>query len=112
MITDDAVSHNNLAIDNVRIPELNYQEGFERGDGGWKSEGWVRTNTLLPQRYLLQLIEVRQDGPQVRQIPIGPDGKARIDVAGLGRDYSEAILVVSGAAPVTTQKSKYSVRVE
>ncbi|MCW5850245.1 MAG: immune inhibitor A [Anaerolineae bacterium] len=112
MITDDAVSHNNLALDNVRIPELNYQEGFERGDGGWKSEGWVRTNTLLPQRYLLQLIEVRQDGPRVRQIPVGPDGKARVEVAGLGRDYSEAVLVVSGAASVTTQKSKYSVRVE
>ena len=112
MITDDAVSHNNFALDNVRIPELNYQEGFERGDGGWKSEGWVRTNTLLPQRYLLQLIEVRPDGPQVRQIPVGPDGKARVEVAGLGRDYSEAVLVVSGAAPVTTQKSKYSVRVE
>ncbi len=112
MITDDAVSHNNFALDNVRIPELNYREGFEAGDGGWKSEGWVRTNMALPQRYLLQLIEVRQDGPQVRQIPVGSDGKARVEVAGLGRDYNEAVLVVSGAAPVTTQKSKYSVRVE
>lgn len=112
MITDDAVNNNNLAVDDIRIPELNYREDFEQGVGGWQLGGWLRTNTWLPQRYLVQLIELRQAGPQVKPIPVGADGKFSYKLDGLGKDFNEAVLVVSAAAPVTTEKAKYSVKAE
>lgn len=112
MITDDAVNLNSFAIDNVRIPELGYREDFEQGLGGWDAQGWLRTNGLVPQRYLLQVMEMRKDGATVRPITVGADGRATIAFEGLGKDYAEAILVVAGAAPVTTQTAPYKLSVK
>ncbi|MFN8473280.1 MAG: immune inhibitor A [Anaerolineae bacterium] len=111
-INDDAVNLNGFAVDDIRIPELKYSEDFEKGDGGWKTDGWVRTNGVVPQRYLVQLIEMRGDNPTVREIPIGPDGRADFKIDGMGTDFPDAILVVAGAAPVTTQTTAYSVKVD
>lgn len=111
-INDDAVNLNGFAVDDIRIPEIKYSEDFETGDGGWKTEGWLRTNGVVPQRYLVQLIEMRGETPTVRAIPVGPDGRADITIDGMGTDFTEAILVVAGAAPVTTQTTGYSVTVD
>ncbi len=111
-ITDDAVNLNGFAVDDIRIPELKYSEDFEKGDGGWKLDGWVRTNGVVPQRYLVQLIEMRGDSPTVRAIPVGADGRADFTLDGMGTDFTEAILVVAGAAPVTTQTTAYNVSVD
>ncbi len=110
MITDDAVNLEGLAVDDVRIPELGYTEDFEGGDGGWQTGGWVRTNALLPQRWLVQVIEQRAGGPQVKTVPVGPDGTATTTLDGLGKDVTEAVLVVSALAPVTTERAKYEVK--
>ena len=38
-ITDDAVSHPGLFIDDISIPEIGYYEDFESGYGGWEPHG-------------------------------------------------------------------------
>ena len=49
MVTDDALNYNGIAIDDVSIPELDYFEDFEQGDGGWSHSGFARIDNILPQ---------------------------------------------------------------
>lgn len=106
-ITDDAVNYPGFFIDDVSIPEIDYFDDMESGDGGWVSEGWLRTDNILRQRWLLQLIEL-QDGqdPVITRIPVDENGVAQWTVTDLGR-RKDAILAISGLAPVTTEKALY-----
>ena len=39
MVTDDAVNKPGLLIDNLRIPEINWQDDVETGEQDWTSRG-------------------------------------------------------------------------
>ena len=67
-VTDDAVNHAGLCLDDISIPELGYSDDVESDGGGWDARGFVRSNNRLPQRFLLQLIEF---GPEVRVQRLG-----------------------------------------
>jgi len=108
-ITDDAVTQPGLIVDDIQIPEIGYAEDFESGDGGWQSEGWLRMDNRLPQHFLVQLVQPdAADGPVTRLLGPGdsPQGEWTITVGGEGGD---AVLVVSGLAPVTTEPARYRV---
>ena len=47
MVTDDAVNKPGLLIDNLRIPEINWQDDGESGENGWTSEGWILTDNSV-----------------------------------------------------------------
>jgi hypothetical protein len=106
-ITDDAVTQPGMIVDDVTIPEIGYEDDFETGDGGWVSEGWIRTNNVLPQEFLVQLVQPgNSDAPVTRLL--GPDdapqGEWEITVGG---DLGDAVIVVAGLAPVTTEPARY-----
>jgi hypothetical protein len=110
-ITDDAVTQPGLLLDDVSVPEIGYADDFERGDGGWTSEGWLRMDNTLPQSFVVQLIQTRNpDAPVLRLL--GPDdppqGEWEITVGG---EWGDATLVVSGVAPVTTEPAAYRLEV-
>ncbi len=108
-ITDDAVTQPGLIVDDIRIPEIGYAEDFESGDGGWQSEGWLRMDNHLPQHFLVQLVQPdAADGPVTRLLGPGdaPQGEWTITVGG---ERGDAVLVVSGLAPVTTEPARYRV---
>jgi hypothetical protein len=111
-VTDDATLQHGLVIDDVAIPEIGYAEDFEAGDGGWESAGWIRHNNRLPQRYVVQLIDVNTDGKVYVSLLLGPDdgasGTWNIKLDGT----REVVVVVSGFAPVTTQQVVYSYAIE
>jgi len=63
----------------VRIPEMNYVEDFESGDGGWKGAGFVRIQNILPQYFTISIIRtgaetlvesVKVDAGQAVSIPL------------------------------------------
>ncbi|WP_119069020.1 choice-of-anchor J domain-containing protein [Aggregatilinea lenta] len=105
-ITDDAVTQPGLIIDDVSVPELDYSEDFESGDGGWTSEGWILMNNRLPQTFLVEVVAPGSDTPVTRllgpedgtqgewDIPLAPDG--------------QTVIVIAGLAPVTTEPADYS----
>lgn len=103
-ITDDGYNAPGLAIDDIAIPEINYFEDFEAGNGGWEATGFVRIDNVLPQRWALQLIEL-SDAPRVRQIPVR-DGRATFEVD------KPAVLTVSAMTPFTTEPANYSITVD
>jgi immune inhibitor A len=106
-VTDDAINHPGWFIDHVSIPAIDYYDDFEDGAEGWQSEGWILTDNRLPQHWILQLILIERGRlAEVQRIPVDALGRATIEVPAL-RGNSEAILVISGATPVTTETAAY-----
>jgi immune inhibitor A len=108
-ITDDATTQPGMLIDDVSIPEIGYYDGFESSGGGWVGEGWVRMDNVLPQYFLVEVVQPgNRDAPVTRLLSTGdtPQGEWEITVGG---DLGDAALVVSGLAPVTTEPAAYSI---
>ena len=109
-ITDDAVNHPGLCVDDIAIPELEYRDDAEQ-DSGWEAVGFVRTDNRLDQRFVVQVIELA-DTPRVRRIPLEEGRKGETLIKGLGQNIEKAVLVVSGLTPVTMQTAVYTYTVE
>jgi hypothetical protein len=108
-ITDDATTQPGMLVDDVSIPEIGYQDGFENGSGDWVSGGWVRMDNVLPQDFLVEIVQPgNPDAPVTHLLGKGdqPQGEWEITVGG---DLGDAALVVAGLAPVTTEPAAYSV---
>lgn len=107
VINDLAVNLPGLAIDDVSVPEINYADDFEKGEGGWQSGGWLHTNNFVPQSYVVQLISFGQDGTTtVSRLPVNADNTARWSVP--LSQLRRAVLVVSAMALRTTEVAGYN----
>jgi hypothetical protein len=108
VITDDATAMPGLAIDDVRVPELGYREGFESDDGGWQAEGWVRTDNRLPGRAWVQAVEqVGADAVVTRREAYGP-----VDIPlNLHANTGQVVVMISPLAPVSSVPVKYTLHV-
>lgn len=109
-ITDDAVNHVGFCVDDIAVPELGYFDDAE-GKGQWIAEGFVRTDNILPQRFLVQLIELGPD-IKVRRMELDEAQSGRLVVQDLGKKVKRAVLVVSALAPITTELGSYEYSVE
>jgi hypothetical protein len=109
-VTDDAVNRSGWTIDDISIPEIGFFDDVEAGDNGWQAEGFVRIDNVLPQRFLVQIIEMG-DNVSVRQIPLDDTNFGAFTVAGLGADLERAMLVISGLTQVTTQPASYQLKI-
>ncbi|HVO69683.1 MAG TPA: hypothetical protein VMT24_06540, partial [Aggregatilineaceae bacterium] len=75
----------------------------------WVSEGWVRMDNVLPQDFLVEIVQPgNPDAPVTCLLSTGdqPQGEWKITVGG---DLGDAVVVVSGLASVTTEPAAYSV---
>lgn len=108
-ITDDAVNRVGLMLDDIAIPQIGYFDDAEAGDGGWVAHGFVRVDNILPQRYLVQVIQ-KGDTVQVQRMTLDRDNHGRLTLRGMGKTFSEAVLAVSGVTPFTTEAASYRIR--
>jgi hypothetical protein len=104
-VTDAEINGDGWAIDDVSIPQLNYQTDFERDTGGWQPAGFVRIQNSLPQSYRISLI-LKGNKTTVQPITLDANGKASVPVH-IGGDVSEAVLVISGTTRFTRQPATY-----
>ncbi len=110
LITDGAYNAQGMAIDQISIPAIGYRADAAQGDGGWQAAGWLRIYNQMPQRYIVQVVELMADGSyKVVDMPIGADGKGSLTITHLGSDVQSAALIVAPYAPKTTQQASYSV---
>jgi immune inhibitor A len=107
VVTDDAVNHVGLFLDDVSLAEIGYDEDFESGDGGWAAAGFLRTDNNLPQRYLVQLIQREPTGVSVRRMALDDRVGGSLTLSGLGTQVTEAVLAISALAPATTEIAGY-----
>ena len=102
-VTDDAINRPGILLDDISIPEIGYTEDFDESDSGWESEGWVRFDNLLPQTWILQIVQNQHQNV------------ASFDVESGQRDITlsgPATLIVSGTTPFTTEISAYEILVQ
>jgi hypothetical protein len=107
VITDEALNHPGLCLDDISIPELGYRYDVENGDDGWQAKGWLRVTGNIPQEFQVQLISFGQD-TRVERMALNERMGGRLQVRGLGREVDRAVLVVSAIAPATTEWAAYS----
>jgi hypothetical protein len=105
-VTDDAVNHPGWTIDDIAIPEIDFVDDVEAGRGEWQAEGFVRIDNILPQRFLVQIVEVGE-GVEVRRMALDEQNRGGITITGLGATLDRAALIVSGLTPVTTELAGY-----
>lgn len=109
VITDDAINHPGLCLDDLALPELGYEYDVEEGDGGWQAEGWVRVGDHVPQRFLVQVITLGER-VGVQRLVLDEQNRGSLSLSGLGGEVTRAALVVSAMAPSTTEPAVYSYR--
>ncbi|MBN1680013.1 MAG: immune inhibitor A, partial [Anaerolineae bacterium] len=107
-ITDAAVTQPGMLVDDISIPEIGYFSDVESGDDGWLSEGWLRTDNVLPQYFSVQIVQPDNPDSPVTHLLAGgdqPRGEWPIMVGGA---YGDALVVVSGLAPVTSEPAVFT----
>ncbi|MCE7985887.1 MAG: hypothetical protein DYG89_32315 [Caldilinea sp. CFX5] len=111
-VTDDAANASGWLIDDVRIPALDYTADFENNSEGWQSEGWLLTDNVLVQHWLVQIMTFEHDQlVSVERFPIDDQGQANLLFAQLGRNRY-AVLAVSAITPTTTEPASYQLQPE
>jgi bacillopeptidase F (M6 metalloprotease family) len=108
MITDDAVTRPGMAIDDLSIPEIDYADDFENGDGGWQAEGWLLTDNRLPQNGWVQVIEKTGATTTTVQRWMIEGMNHSVEVT---PGVSQVIVAVSPYATVTTVPMHYSLSI-
>ncbi|MBI2855939.1 MAG: immune inhibitor A, partial [Chloroflexi bacterium] len=59
-VTDDAINEDGICIDDISIPEIGFLHNAEN-EGEWEALGFVRTNNRVPQRYIVQVVEMGEE---------------------------------------------------
>ncbi len=108
-VTDEAINATGLCIDRIAIPEIGFFDE-DTGNSGWDAEGFVRTNNLVPQEYIVQVVE-QGDGVRVRQIALDQRNRGEMLVQRM-ESFDRVIVVVAGLAPKTSQHATFNLTVE
>ena len=109
-IADEALNYEGVALQDIRIPEINYTYNADSGDGGWQAQGFVLTNNLLPERYTIQLISFGPDGkPKVERLALADDQTGQWNVP--LSQFKSAVLVLSALARTTTEPAPYQLQI-
>ena len=109
-VTDGAVTGEGLALDNISIPQINYATNLDRDDGGWVPDGFAWIENLLPQTYLVSLINTSDSSTPIQKFHVAAGETITIQFRGKP-SQAETVLVVSGSNRFTRQKAQYSITV-
>jgi len=108
-ITDDAVHFAGMTIDALSIPQLHFSDNVAT-DNGWQADGWIRSNNVLPEQYLVQAVvyTAGQATPIIVQVPVGAaSGIGQATFPGFGGSVTKVLLAVSAMAPTTQTPASY-----
>lgn len=105
-LTDDAVNHVGLCVDDIHIPELGYVHDAEDSDDGWVPQGFIRTDNELSQRYILQVI-LLTDHVTIERLFLYHQPSATLTIQGSQPDLRQAVVVISAVTPGSTETASY-----
>ena len=109
-VTDNATNEDGICVDDVSIPEIGFFDDAET-DGPWETLGFVRTSNQVPQRYLVQVVEIAEE-VTVRDMILDSQGRGSIVLRGFGQGLERAVVIIAPVASKTTQPSPYVLTVE
>jgi len=106
-LTDAGVNGEGFLVDDITIPEIGYNEGFESGEGGWEGNGFVRIQNVVPQTFQLALITHAGNETTVEIIPVNVDRTAQIPVHIGSNGVQDVVLVATGTTRFTREQTAY-----
>lgn len=110
-LTDEAITGPGFMLDDIAVPEIGYADDVEHGEGEWEAAGFVRTSYSIPQRYLVLLIGL--DGKvTIKRLPLEENQTGEWTVPLASRGWHEAVLILSGLAPLTAEPARYQLVIE
>jgi immune inhibitor A len=104
-VTDAGINAPGWAIDDIAVPELGLVDDAE-DEGVWEARGFQRLTRPLPQRFLVQLIEVGAE-TRVGQIALDNENRASIELRGFSEGLTKAVIVVAATSEGTTEAAPY-----
>jgi hypothetical protein len=108
-LTDEGPVRVGWLLDNITIPELDFYDDIEAGEGYWVAEGFSRSILILPQDWLVQMVEMGDGQTTVERQEMNADNSGSWLVQlGAGE---RAILVISGCTRVTNERGGYWYRI-
>ena len=106
-VTDDAVNLEGVLIDGFQIPEAGLSLNVLSKE--WNPEGFVLVNNVLPQKFIVRLVEFRFDGTNtIREVILDENNNGSIDVLKKGNNVKKVGLVVAGATLGTYQPAGFN----
>jgi hypothetical protein len=106
-VTDDAVNLQGFAVDQISIPQLNFQDAIT-SDNGWVSNGFIRSNNVLPEHYDVQALIYAGSTFTIKSVTVDlATGHGTLTIPGFGTLASHVVLIVSANAPETTLLAHY-----
>jgi immune inhibitor A len=110
-VTDEAVNLQGFAIDNIRIPELHFQDTLD-SNNGWASSGFIRSNNVLPQHYNIQALLYQGSQFTVSTLTVDlASGQGTLTIPDYGTTVTRVVLIVSAYAAETTQIAHYQLNI-
>ena len=109
LVTDDSTNFSGFVLDDVQLDAIGYASDFENDDGGWVSDGWIRTDNRLPQRMWVQVIEQRASERVIRRF-LAQGSQEWVLV--LEESTDSLIIALSPFAPMTTEAVSYTLQFE
>ena len=110
-VTDDAFTRPGFFVDDVRIEAVGLTEGFEQPLTNWVQEGFLRTDTFVPQAYLIQVIQVKGDKMKpIQRYIVAQQERVEFDVQDIG-DW-DTTLAISAFAPLTWETADYTLTIQ
>ncbi len=109
-VTDGAVTGEGFTLDNLSIPQINYTADLDEDDGGWMADGFAWIENLLPQTYLVSLINTVDSSNPILKFQVAAGETLTIQFRGKPTQ-AETVLVVSGSNRFTRQKAQYSITI-
>jgi immune inhibitor A len=111
-VTDDALNYNGMLIDDVAIPEIDYEEDFEDGSEGWEFGGWARVDNVLPQTFILRVVTEGNNSTEVLPLEVDPQNRAALVLDTFGTEIERVTLIVTAATQETTREAEYTIRAD
>lgn len=105
-VTDNAIALQGFAVEQIRVPELGFQD--DAAIGGWTSKGFVRTQNVLPEHYLVQAIVYNGSTFAVQSMNVDlASAQGGLTIPGFGKQVTRVVLIVSAYALDTTLQAHY-----
>jgi hypothetical protein len=103
-VTDQSYNGNGFAFKDFRIPQIGIDEPGA-GDRAWTSDGWVRVDAPVPERWNLRVVRWSRSGVTVDPVDVDLDGTASFP---LGDTTTRQMLVIAPTAPRTLVPANYT----
>lgn len=108
-VTSGKSTGSGWAVDNIRVPEIGYSTDFESDDGGWQSNGWVRSDNKVQQKWTVSIVQT-DGGTTVTRLPLDGKNSASTSVS-LPAGGGKATIIIGAMAPWTHVPARYSLKI-